>query len=116
MYRRVVLSSPESIGGPFGVLYHVRGARLLSQARVSTRGYDVNFSTVAETGAAVFADSVRLQTAASIGSYRTYEFILDVDENQPVEESVDEITSTGVGIYVYNEHGVLVCSKPHANG
>ena len=116
MYRRVVLSSPQSLSGPFGILYHVCGARLLSQARVSTRAYDTNFSTVNETGAAVFDDSVRLQTVASIGGYRTYEFVLDVAENQPSEESVEEITSTGVGIAVYNEHGVLVCHKPHANG
>ena len=109
MYRRIVLSFEAYSGAVVDILYHAHGAVLLSQARVSTRGYDSNFKPLEETGVCVFSDSVRLKTSAPIGTYRTYEFILDVSEDQPTEEAVEEITTTGVGIDVYNEHGVLVC-------
>ena len=101
------------------MLYHVNGAVVLSQGRVSSRAYDVTFTSVNEYSAAIFADYVRLRCDAWLSDYATYEFILDVSENQPAEESVEEITNTGVAVAVYNENGVLVCRnvpKTTANG
>lgn len=109
MYRRVVLSRSQTGGSPVAVLYHVCGARVLSQSRISTIAYDKNFTNSPEIGSAVFPDALRLQVDASIGGHRVYEFILYVPDNQPAKEAVEEITSTGVAIAVYNEHGVLVC-------
>ena len=97
------------VNGPIDALYHVRGARLLSQGRVSTGAYDANFVNANEACPSVFADSVRLRASTTIGSHRTYEFVLDVLENQPAKESVEEITTTGVTITVFNENGVVVC-------
>ena len=116
MYRRVVLSSPSATSATINILYHVRGAVLLSQHRRGLSGYDASIGVAQLSSAVVFDDVVRLQTSASVAGNRTYEFILDVSENQPAEESVEEVSTTGAGIEVYNADGVLVCSKPHANG
>ena len=116
MYRRVVLTSPTQTSGNLTVLYHVRGAVLLSQYRRGLSGYDSTIGETQPSTAVVFDDVVRLKTSASVAANRTYEFILDVSENQPTEESIEEVSTTGIGIEVYNADGVLVCSKPHANG
>ena len=116
MYRRVVLSSPASTNGTINILYHVRGGVLLSQHRRGLSGYDASIGVAQLSSAVVFDDVVRLQTSASVAANRTYEFILDVSENQPDDEYVEEISSTGVGIDVYNADGVLVWHKTHANG
>ena len=116
MYRRLVLTSPAQTSGNLTVLYHVRGAVLLSQYRRGLSGYDSTIGEVQPSTAVVFDDAVRLKTSASVAANRTFEFVLDVSENQPVEESVEEVSTTGIGIDVYNADGVLVCHKPHANG
>ena len=116
MYRRLVLTSPAQTSGNLTVLYHVRGAVLLSQYRRGLSGYDSTIGEVQPSTAVVFDDAVRLKTSASVAANRTFEFVLDVSENQPVEESVEEVSTTGIGIEVYNADGVLVCHKPHANG
>ena len=116
MYRRLVLTSPTQTSGNLTVLYHVHGAVLLAQYRRGLASYDSTIGETQPSTAVVFDDVVRLKTSASVAANRTYEFILDVSENQPVEESVEEVSTTGIGIEVYNADGVLVCSKPHANG
>ena len=116
MYRRLVLTRPTQTSGNLTVLYHVRGAVLLTQYRRGLSGYDSTIGEVQPSTAVVFDDAVRLKTSASVAANRTFEFILDVPENQPVEESVEEVSTTGIGIEVYNADGVLVCYKPHANG
>ena len=109
MYRRVVLYNSNWTSSDFRILYHVRGARLLSQHRASTRGYEQNMPTSNEMYAVVFADSILLGANTGVGFYRTYEFVLDVPENQPVGESVEEISETGSAVIVFNENGVVVC-------
>lgn len=109
MYRRVVISSQTDTSGDIGILYHVRGAALIFQQRGMIGKYNAGYPPGAESFPSVYADVVRLKIPASVGNNRYYEFIFNVSENQPVEESVEEITSTGITITVYNEHGVLVC-------
>ena len=109
MYRRVVISSKTDTKGDSGILYHVRGAVFISQYRRVLGQYTTAYPSNYEYYAAVFADVVRLKIPAPIGNDRTHEFIFDVSENQPAEEAVEEISSTGVAISVYNAHGVLVC-------
>ena len=104
-----MLSSQTDTTAAISILYHVRGAVLLSQYRSGLAGYDASIGVVPLSSAIVFGDVVRLLTTASVGANRTYEFIFVAPENQPGEEAVEEITSTGVVISVYNEHGVLVC-------
>ena len=109
MYRRIVISKSVFSNDPVDFLYHVRGAQLLSQRRISARAYEVYLSTAYESGPVVFVDSVRLRVQTGVGEYRTYEFVLDVPEKQPAEESVEEITETGAVITVFNENGVVIC-------
>lgn len=109
MYRRVVISSKTDIKGDSGVLYHVHGAVFISQYRRVLGEYTTSYPSSYEYYAAVFDDVVRLKIPAPIGNDRAHEFIFDVPENQPAEEAVEEISSTGVEISVYNDHGVLVC-------
>lgn len=109
MYRRIVLYNSRYISGPVTVLYHVRGARLLFQCRASSNNYEDNIPNAGEMYAVVFADSILLRANSGLGFYRTYEFVLDVAENQPAEESVEEITTFGCAIVVFNENGVVVC-------
>ena len=110
VYRKLVVSSVNYTNGAIDILYHVRGAVLVSQRRVMDASYDSSLLNTAELCAAVFADSIRLNTKASVTPYKFYEFILNVSENQPVAESVEEISTIGVTINVYNESGVLVCT------
>ena len=111
-----MLSSPTATSATINILYHVHGAVLLSQHRRGLFGYDASIGVAQLSSAVVFDDVVRLQTSASVAANRTYEFILDVSENQSGAEYVEEISSSGVGIDVYNADGVLVCRKPHAHG
>ena len=60
---------------------------------------------------AVYDDSVRVQINASVGADRSYEIVLKVSDNQPVLESIEEMSSTAAIIKVYNEYGVLVCDN-----
>ena len=109
MYRRIVVSNSTFSNDPIDFLYHVIGARLLTQRRVSNRVYEVYITSNYEFGLVVFSDSVRLQLVTGVGEYRTYEFELDIPENQPAGESVEEITETGCAITVFNENGVVIC-------
>lgn len=109
MYRRVVISSQTDTSGDIGILYHVHGAMLISQHRLMLGKYNSGYPPGTESFPAVYDDVVRLKIPASVGDNRSYEFIFEVSENQPTGEAVEEITSTGVAITVYNEHGVFVC-------
>ena len=112
MYRRVVLFNSAWINNAFiDVLYRVRGARLLSQYRAAASPYDANIGVANGSLAVVFADSIRLRATAGVGPGHTFEFDLDVSENQPADESIEEISTTGVAIVVFNENGVVICSN-----
>ena len=40
-----------------------------------------------------------------------YEAVVSVSENQPIEETIEELTSFGLSLSVYNVNGVLVCDN-----
>ena len=109
MYRRVVVSSTNTKTGPIDVLYHVRGASVVSQRKNTQGEFDPNVPIVEEQVPNVFYNAVRLRVSGAVTFKTSFEFILDVAENQPAEEAVEEIKGDGVVISVYNEHGVLVC-------
>lgn len=112
MYRRVVLYNKKTwVSGAVEVLYHVRGARQLAQNRETTKAYDESIGAAPVNGAVAFADSIRLRAANGISPVSMFEFVLEVPENQPAVESVEEITTTGSTIVVFNENGVVTCSN-----
>lgn len=111
MYRRVVVYTSSSTSGDIKILYRVYGGILLSQQRVGTIIYNAGWDATPALAGVRFVGSYLLKTTASLAANRAYEFIMAVDENQPVKESIAETTTTGVYIAVYNENGVLVCDN-----
>ena len=109
MYRRVVLSSPNQTKGNSTILYRVHGAIPLSQYRRYHGKYNQQSSSGQWFFPFVFDDSVKISVGTTIQRVVTYEIVLDVDENQPDMESVEEITTEGINITVYNADGVIVC-------
>lgn len=111
MYRRVVVYTSTSTSGDIKILYRVYGGILLSQQRFGTSSYNSGWDGTPAFAGIRFVGSYLLKTGASLASNRPYEFIMSVDENQRTKESIDEISTTGVYIAVYNENGVLVCDN-----
>ena len=109
MYRKIVVSGTSS--GQTDILYRAVNARLTSAGIIYNAEYNVNISPVQYYTPVYFTTSVRLRLNVTLTQSRSYVFELDVDENQPRGESVEEITSNGVRIAVYNENGVLVCDN-----
>ena len=115
MYRRVVVYSPELTTGDIKILYRVYGGKLLSQQRLSTSNYNPSWDASPALAGIRFVGAYLLKTSSSLASVRPYEFIMEVDENQPKKESVEEATTIGVYIAVYNENGVIVCDNGKRN-
>ena len=111
MYRRVVVYSPELTTGDIKILYSVYGGKLISQQRLSTSIYNAGWDASPALAGIRFVGSYLLKTSSSLANVRPYEFIMEVDENQPKKESVIETTTIGVYIAVYNENGVIVCDN-----
>ena len=111
MYRRVVLSSqvPTDGSANITVLYRVYGATPLAQYRRYKGKYNPSVSFGQWYFPVVFDNAVKIGMGSSLNNSISYEIVLDVDENQPGMESVEEITSQGVTITVYNADGVIVC-------
>ena len=114
MRRFIRVKSVKQQSAPVNIVYHVRGAELLSQYRLSIDTYALSggLNTSAAQCAIVYSDAIALQVPVTITVNRHYCFLLDIDENQPSGESVEVITASNNGITaeVYNENGVLVCS------
>ena len=111
MYRRVVLSNPTLTAGNINitVLYRVHGAIPLAQYRRYEGKYNPPVSVGQMYFPVVFDDAVKIGLGATLNDRMPYEIVLDVDENQPEIESVEELTSQGIIINVYNADGVIVC-------
>ena len=111
MYRRLVVYSSELVSSVIKILYNGSGGKLLSQQRVFKSSFSSSLEPMTVYSGARFPGAFMLKTNASIANAASYEFIMDVDENQTSKESVSEITTTGVYIAVYNENCVLVCDN-----
>lgn len=106
MFRRVVLTGDAQ--GAKRALYHVRGARPIDQYRVVSGNY-VSTGTNSVYNIVVFDDSVLMSVTSNLTT--PYIFDLDVSENQPIAESIEEQSALGIALAVYNENGVLVCDN-----
>lgn len=115
MFRRIVLSSPTDTSGTISLVYYVKSARFIGQSRLVTGSLYTSISNPGVSAPVIFSNAVKLSTVSVVGKNRYHVFDFDVGENQPIAESVEEISSTGVGIAVYNVNGVLVCDNGVAN-
>lgn len=106
MFRRVVITGDAQ--GSKRALYRVRGARPIDQYRVVNGNY-VSTGTNSLYNVIVFDDSVLLAVTSNLVT--PYIFDLEVSENQPTAESIEEQSTLGLSLAVYNENGVLVCTN-----
>lgn len=98
--------------GESRVLYRVSKPRFISAYKYFNEDFSSAFSAPSDKLPLVFNTSIAFNVPASTsGEGRYYEAIVYVPENQPFEESVEEITSYGVVVEVYNEYGNLVCDN-----
>ena len=94
------------------VLYRVSKPRFISAYKYFNENFSSAFSAPSDKLPLVFNTSIAFNVPASNSADgRYYEAIVYVPENQPSEESVEEITSYGVTVEVYNEYGNLVCDN-----
>ena len=111
MFRRIELICPNPNHELVSFLYHVRGAKFLAENIVAEGSYS---GPIGDSGArtpVVFNDSFRAFCYEDLPRNRKMVYMLDVDENQPLIERVEELTHKGASITVYNANGVVVCDK-----
>lgn len=108
MLRRVRLVTTN--GDPVRFIYYARNARLLNMQRV-TATFDESVDITSSTMAVSYPAGIKMGVYAAGTTSRTYDFYLDVSENQPGEEAVAEITASKSSLTVYNENGVVICSN-----
>ena len=111
MFRRVVVSSSNAVTDLISFVYRVQGATVLAEKFAVNGDFNAAVADLTTRTAVVFNNAVRFFSYAKTSSGRQMEYMLDVNENQPGLESVEELTNTGVNITVYNANGVVVCDN-----
>lgn len=110
MLRYLRVSGASS--GESKVAYYANKPRFITSNKVFVENLNPAFNPPSFKIPLVFNDSIVLSVPASTtAENRYYEAIINVSDNQPIEESVKEITEFGVSISVYNEHGVKICDN-----
>lgn len=89
-------------------LYHARGVVPIEQYRY-VKGSYVSTGTNSVFDAIIYDDSAMLALTSNLTT--PYIFVVDIRENQPKGESIEELTALGLKLEVYNENGVLVCDN-----
>lgn len=98
--------------GESRILYRVKNAKFLSAYKYIDRAFSTAFAGASFKTPIAFRDSIAIDVPSSNSADgRYYEAILYVSENQPTEEAVEEVTSYGVVITVFNEYGTVVCDN-----
>lgn len=89
-------------------LYHARGVLPIEQYRY-VKGSYVSTGTNSIYDPIVYDDSALLSLNSNLTT--PYIFVVEISENQPKGESIEELTALGLTLEVYNENGVLVCDN-----
>ena len=108
MLRRVRLVTKD--GSAVSFVYHVNGARFLGVQRV-IGAYDASIGIASAPLPLVFDGGIKLGVYQTGSTSRTYDFYVDVSDNQPTDERVEETSTTKSAITVYNENDVVICSN-----
>ena len=108
MLRRIRLVTKD--GSAVSFVYYVNGAKFLGVQRVIGT-YDASIGIASAPLPLVFGGGIKLGVYQTGSTSRTYDFYVDVSENQPVEESVQESGSTGASLTVYNADDVEICDN-----
>ena len=108
MLRRIRLVTKDGTAVSF--VYHVNGARFLGVQRVIGT-YDASIGIASAPLPLVFDGGIKLGVYQSGSTSRTYDFYVDVSENQPTDERVEETSTTKSSLTVYNENDVVICDN-----
>ena len=108
MLRRVRLVTKD--GAAVSLVYYAKGARFLGVQRVIGT-YDASIGIASAPLPLVFGDGIKLGVYQTGSTSRTYDFYVDVSNNQPADERVEETSTTKSAITVYNENDVAICDN-----
>lgn len=108
MLRRVRLVT--TTGEAVSFIYYVRNARFIGMQRVLPT-YDQNIGIASMTLPVVYPGGIKMGVYQTGSASRTYDFYLDVPDNQPEPEAVAETSSTKSSLTVYNENDVVICNN-----
>ena len=108
MLRRIRLVTTNGEAVKFN--YYVRNARFMGMQRVLPTD-DQNISIASTTLPVVYPGGIKMGVYQAGSVSRTYDFYLDVPDNQPEPEAVAETTLTKSSLTVYNENDVVICDN-----
>ena len=108
MLRRIRLVTAN--GEAVSFIYYVRNARFMGMQRVLP-AYDQNIGIASMALPVAYPGGIKMGAYQTGTASRTYDFYLDVPDNQPEPEAVAETTLTKSSLTVYNENDVVICSN-----
>lgn len=108
MLRRIRLVTANGEAVTF--IYYARNARFMGVQRVLPT-YDQSIGIASTALPIVYPGGIKMGVYQTGSVSRTYDFYLDVPENQPEPEAVAETSSTKSSLMVYNENDVVICSN-----
>ena len=108
MLRRIRLVTKD--GSAVSLVYRVNGAKFLGVQRV-IGAYDASIGIASAPLPLVFDGGIKMGVYQSGSTSRTYDFYVDVSDNQPADERVEETSATKSAITVYNENDVVICTN-----
>ena len=108
MLRRVRLVTAN--GEAVSFIYYARNARFMGMQRVLP-AYDQNVGIASMTLPVAYPGGIKMGAYQTGSASRTYDFYLDVPDNQPEPEAVAETSQTKSSLTVYNENDVVICSN-----
>lgn len=108
MLRRIRLATAN--GEAVSFIYYVRNARFMGAQRVLP-AYDQSIGIASMALPTAYPGGIKMGVYQTGSVSRTYDFYLDVPENQPEPEAVAETSTTKSAITVYNENDVVICDN-----
>lgn len=108
MLRRIRLVTANGEAVTF--IYYARNARFMGAQRVLP-AYDQSIGIASMALPIAYPGGIKMGVYQTGSVSRTYDFYLDVPENQPEPEAVAETSVTKSSLTVYNENDVVICSN-----
>lgn len=94
------------------VVYYANKPRFITDNKIFNQSFASAYMPPASKTPVVFDDSIVVSVPSSnTAAGRYYEATIEVSDNQPALESVNEVTTFGLSISVYNEYGVKICDN-----
>lgn len=108
MFRRIRLVTAN--GEAVSFIYYARNARFMGMQRVLPT-YDQSIGIASMALPVVYPTGIKMGAYQTGSISRTYDYYVDVPENQPEPEAVAETSTTKSSLTVYNENDVVICSN-----